>query len=89
MRGAILPLPPNVFLAWHLITGQEFMGSRNSSVGFSDWLCAGRSVDRDSIPSGGGNFSLRHYVKTGAGAHSASYPMGTGGSFPGCIAAGA
>jgi hypothetical protein len=28
------------------------------------------------------NFSLRHRVQTGSEAHSASYPMGTGGSFP-------
>jgi hypothetical protein len=29
------------------------------------------------------NFSLLHIVQTGSGAHSASYPMGNGGSFPG------
>jgi hypothetical protein len=28
-------------------------------------------------------FSLRHRVQTGSRAHPASYPMGTGGSFPG------
>jgi hypothetical protein len=36
-----------------------------------------------------GNFSLRHRVKTGSGPHPASYPMGTGGTFPGDKAAGA
>jgi hypothetical protein len=36
-----------------------------------------------------GNFSLRHRVQTGSGAHSTSYPMGTRGSFPGGKAAGA
>jgi hypothetical protein len=34
-------------------------------------------------------FSLFHRVQTGSGAHSASYPMGTGDSFPGRKAAGA
>jgi hypothetical protein len=29
------------------------------------------------------NFSLHHRVQTGSGAHPASYPMGTRGSFPG------
>jgi hypothetical protein len=43
-----------------------------------------------SIPGGGvaGNFSL-HRVQNGSGAHPASYPMGTRGSFPGGKAAGA
>jgi hypothetical protein len=30
-----------------------------------------------------GNFPLQHRIQIGSGAHSASYPMGTGGSFPG------
>jgi hypothetical protein len=30
------------------------------------------------------DLSLLHSVQTGSGAHPASYPMGTGGSFPGC-----
>jgi hypothetical protein len=29
------------------------------------------------------NFSLRHRIQTGSGAHPASYPIGTGGSLPG------
>jgi hypothetical protein len=37
----------------------------------------------------GSEFSLLHVVQTGSGAHPASYPMGTGGSFPGGKAAGA
>jgi hypothetical protein len=36
----------------------------------------------DRALAGAGNFSHRHHIKTGSGAHSASYPMGTGGSFP-------
>jgi len=35
------------------------------------------------FPTGVGNFSLRHHVQTDSGAHSASYPMGTVGSFGG------
>jgi hypothetical protein len=32
-----------------------------------------------------GNFSLHHCVQNGSGAHPASYPMGTRGSFPGDV----
>jgi len=39
--------------------------------------------------AGAGNFSLHHCVQTGSGPHPASYPKGTGGSFPGGKAAGA
>jgi hypothetical protein len=41
------------------------------------------------FPAVAGNFSLRHRVQAGSGAHPASYPMGTGGSFPGGKTAGA
>jgi hypothetical protein len=62
-----------------------------AGAGISQWyspgLRAGRSVVR--VPAGAGNFSLHHRVQTGSGAHSASYPMGTNGSFPGSKAAGA
>jgi hypothetical protein len=39
------------------------------------------------FPAGAGNFSLRHRVQTGSGAHPASYPMGIGGLFLGSKAA--
>jgi hypothetical protein len=39
------------------------------------------------FPAGAGNFSLHHRVQNGSGAHPASYPMGTRGSFPGGKAA--
>jgi hypothetical protein len=39
--------------------------------------------------AGAGNFSLHHRVQNCSGAHPASYPMGTGVSFPGGKAAGA
>jgi len=44
---------------------------------------------RVRFPGGAGNFSLHYYVQNGSGANPASYPMGTGGSFPGGKAAGA
>jgi hypothetical protein len=35
----------------------------------------------------GQEYSFLHVVQIGSGAHPASYPMGTGGSFPGSKAA--
>jgi hypothetical protein len=49
--------------------------------GLDDWMVGVR------FPAGAGNFSLRHRVQTGSGAHPTSYRMGTGGSFPGGKAA--
>jgi hypothetical protein len=54
--------------------------SRDSSVGIAIGV---------RFPAGAGNFYLNHRVQNGSGAHPASYPMGTRGSFPGCKAAGA
>jgi hypothetical protein len=45
-------------------------------------------VSRVRFPAGAGNFSLHHRVQNGSGAHPASYPMGTRGSFPGSKATG-
>jgi hypothetical protein len=42
---------------------------------------------RVRLPAGAGNFSL-HRIQNGSGAHPASYPIGTRGSFPGGKAAG-
>jgi hypothetical protein len=44
---------------------------------------------RFRFTAGAGNFSLYHRVQNGSGAHPASYPMGTRGSFLGGKAAGA
>jgi hypothetical protein len=38
---------------------------------------------RVRFPAGAGNFSLHDRVQNGSGAHTASYPMGTRGSFSG------
>jgi hypothetical protein len=67
-----------------------FFKSRDSSVG----IALGYGLDdrdcRVRFPAGAGNFSLHHrYVRNGSGAHPASYPTGTSGSFPGDKAAGA
>jgi hypothetical protein len=63
------------------------MQSRDSSVGIA--LGYGPD-DRGSmvrLPAGAGNFSLHHRVQNGSGAHTASYPMDTRGSFLGGKAA--
>jgi hypothetical protein len=62
--------------------------SRDGSVGIS----LGNGLDDQGskvrFSAGAGNFSLHHrYVQNGSGAHPASYPMGTRGSFPGGKAA--
>jgi hypothetical protein len=63
------------------------LGSRDSSLG----IATGYGLDDREvgvrIPVGL-RFSLLH-VETGSGAHPTSYPIGTGGSFPGGKAAGA
>jgi hypothetical protein len=63
--------------------------SRDSSVG----IALGYGLDdrgpRVRFPEGVGNFSPRHCVQNGSGAHPASYPVGTRGSFPGGKVAGA
>jgi hypothetical protein len=64
------------------------MKSRDSSVG----IVLGYGIDdrgsRIRFPVRTGNFSLHHSVQNSSGAHPASYPMGTRGSFPGGKAAG-
>jgi hypothetical protein len=81
--------PPPTFPPRHLLTfryslmHQLFCKSRDSPVcsatdyGLDDRMIGVR------ITAGAGNFSVRHRVQTGSGAHPALYPMCTGGSFPG------
>jgi hypothetical protein len=57
--------------------------SRDSSVGIALGYGLDDRGSRVRFPAGAGNSSLHHRVQTGSGAHPASYPMGTGGSFPG------
>jgi hypothetical protein len=63
--------------------------SRDSSVGIALHYRLDDRGSRVRFPAGAGNFSLHHRVQNGCGAHPASYPMGTGGSFPEDKAAGA
>jgi hypothetical protein len=57
--------------------------SSDSSVG----IALGYGLDvrgsRVPFPAWAGNFSLYHRVHNGSGAHLASYPVGTMGSFHG------
>jgi hypothetical protein len=48
----------------------------------SDYELDDRSIGVRS-PAGAEDFSSSPCVQTGSGAHPASYPMGTGGPFPG------
>jgi hypothetical protein len=63
------------------------LNSLDTFYGGTTGLRDGLSVVR--VPAGAGNLSLHHRVQTGSGAHPASYPMGTRGSFPRGKAAGA
>jgi hypothetical protein len=57
--------------------------SRGSSVGIvSDYGLDDRAIEVRS-PTGAEDFSSIPCVQTGSGAHPASYPMGTGGLYPG------
>jgi hypothetical protein len=57
---------------------------RDSSVGIATDYGMNDRMIWVRIPARAGNFSLRHRVlQTGSGPHPASYPVGTGGSFPG------
>jgi hypothetical protein len=54
-------------------------GSSGSIV--SDYGLDDRAIEVRS-PTGAEDFSSSSCIQTGSGAHPASYPMGTGGSFP-------
>jgi hypothetical protein len=56
------------------------LGSSGSIV--SDYGLDDRMIEVRS-PTGTDDFSSSPCVQSGSGAHPASYPMGTGGSFPG------
>jgi hypothetical protein len=54
----------------------------DSSVGIALGYGLDDRGSRFRFLAGAGNFSLHHRVQNGSGAHPASYPMDTGGSFP-------
>jgi hypothetical protein len=70
-------------------TGRSTLLKSRLSVG----VALGYGLDDRSstvrFPAGAGNFSLHHRVQNGSGAHTASYQMGTRGSFLEGKAAGA
>jgi hypothetical protein len=66
-----------------------FLKSCDSSVGIALGYGLDDRGSRVRVPAGAGNFFLHHSVQNGSGAHPASYPMGTRGSFPGGKRAGA
>jgi hypothetical protein len=63
--------------------------SRDSSVGIALGYGLDHRGSRVRFPARARNFSLHHRVQNGSGAHPASYPMGTRGSFLGGRAVGA
>jgi hypothetical protein len=77
--------------------GMDVDGRNNIKIDFRDISRAGIALgyglddlgSRVRFPAGAGNFSLHRRVQNGSGAHPASYPMGTRGSFPEGKAAGA
>jgi hypothetical protein len=56
---------------------------RHSSVGIALGYGLEDRGSRVRFPAGTWNFPLHHRVQTGSGPHTAIYPMGTRGSFPG------
>jgi hypothetical protein len=60
---------------------------RDSSVGIALGYGLDDRGSRVRFPAEAGNFSLHHRVQNGSGTHSASYPTGTRGYFPGGKAA--
>jgi hypothetical protein len=68
-------------------SGDSSMNMRTSllwGARIAQWFSTGLRAGWSGIlvPAGAGNFSLHHRVQTGSGAHPASYPVGTRGSFP-------
>jgi hypothetical protein len=62
--------------------------NRDSSVSIALGYGLDDQGPRVRFPAEVGNFSFHHHVQNGSGAHPASYPVGTKGSFPGGKAAG-
>jgi hypothetical protein len=57
--------------------------NRGSSVGIATGYGLHDRMIGFRFHTGAGKFSLHYHVQTGSGAHPASYPMGTRGSFLG------
>jgi hypothetical protein len=96
MRGAVPPLPQYAFMAWCIVKAQgrqlhRFLHFPNESyfTNFVHWLRHGMGDKHlDYWRGQWRDFPLHHQVQSGSGAHPASCPMGTGGSFLGGKATG-
>jgi hypothetical protein len=67
---------------------QEYLGSRDSSVGIALRYEVDDRGPGVRFPAGAVNFSLHNRVQTGYRVRPASYPMDTRGSFAGGTAVG-
>jgi hypothetical protein len=92
MHGAIPPLPQYDFLAWCSVKKkahrQIYLHLLHIKVKSELRLGLHGRGARVRFPAGAENFCLYHRVRNGSGAHPASYPMITRGSFPGGKAVG-
>jgi hypothetical protein len=86
-QGQINPIH-NITPCFFKIHFNIILPPTDSSVGIALGYGLDDRGSRVRFPAGAGSFSL-HRVQNGSGAHPASYPMGTRGSFPGGKAAGA
>jgi hypothetical protein len=84
LHDMVLSYVQNVFLVGCLVKYRTCHKSRDSSVGIA--LDYGLDDRGSRVRFPAGNFSVRHRVQNGSGAHPA-YLMGTRGSFPGGKAA--
>jgi hypothetical protein len=80
---------PNKF-RWNLFCVKKFCGPLflfgrwSNSVNTVSMCC----MTRAQFPAQAKDFSVSLHVQSSSGAHPASYPLGTGSSFPRCKAAG-
>jgi hypothetical protein len=84
-RYALINIPNHAVISFY-VTHVE---SRYGTVSIALRYGLDDRGSRVQFPTGAGNFSLHHRVQNGSGAHPASYPLGTRGSFPGGKSSGA
>jgi hypothetical protein len=74
---------PKITHEVHFITSLDIFSVAGARIVQSVWrLATGWTTERSEFKSRyGQEFSLLHIIQTSSGAHPASYPMGTGGSF--------
>jgi hypothetical protein len=89
MTGRLAALPRLASMKKLNTDPMYFFKSRDSSVGIALGYGLDDRGSRVRFPAEAGNYTLHHRVQNVSGAHPASYPMGTRGSFPGDKAAGA